>query len=78
MQFLVLAKISILDPMNRKKIIIVGGGFAGIQFMEHLDEKLFRVLILDKLNHYQFQPLFYQVATSQIEPSSISFFTIFE
>ena len=59
--------------MSRKKIIIVGGGFAGIQFMEHLDEKLFRVLILDKLNHHQFQPLFYQVATSQIEPSSISF-----
>ena len=59
--------------MNRKKIVIVGGGFAGIQFIEHLDKKLFRVLLIDKLNHHQFQPLFYQVATSQIEPSSISF-----
>ena len=59
--------------MNRKKIIIVGGGFAGIQFIEHLDEELFEVLLIDKLNHHQFQPLFYQVATSQIEPSSISF-----
>ena len=59
--------------MERKKVIIVGGGFAGIQFVEHLDEKLFEVLLIDKLNHHQFQPLFYQVATSQLEPSSISF-----
>jgi NADH:ubiquinone reductase (H+-translocating) len=59
--------------MERKKIIIVGGGFAGIQLVEHLDEDLFDVLLIDKLNHHQFQPLFYQVATSQLEPSSISF-----
>jgi len=38
-----------------------------------LDEKLFDVLLIDKINHHQFQPLFYQVATSQLEPSSISF-----
>lgn len=59
--------------MKRKKIIIIGGGFAGIQFIEHLDEDLFEVLLIDKHNHHQFQPLFYQVATSQIDPSSISF-----
>ena len=38
-----------------------------------MDEKLFDVLLIDKINHHQFQPLFYQVATSQLEPSSISF-----
>jgi NADH dehydrogenase len=38
-----------------------------------LDENLFEILLIDKINHHQFQPLFYQVATSQIEPSSISF-----
>jgi NADH dehydrogenase len=41
--------------------------------VEHLDEKYFDILLIDKLNHHQFQPLFYQVATSQLEPSSISF-----
>lgn len=56
-----------------KKLIIIGGGFAGIQLARHLDRKQYDVLLIDKLNHHQFQPLFYQVATSQIEPSSISF-----
>ncbi len=58
---------------DKKKIIVVGGGFAGIQLVRALDEKLFDVLLIDKINHHQFQPLFYQVATSQIEPSNISF-----
>lgn len=57
----------------KQKIIIVGGGFAGIQLAGKLDKKLFDVLLIDKINHHQFQPLFYQVATSQIEPANISF-----
>ena len=57
----------------KQKIIVVGGGFAGIQFIQKLDEDIFDILLIDKINHHQFQPLFYQVATSQIEPSSISF-----
>ena len=57
----------------KKKVIVVGGGFAGIQAIRNLDENIFDILLIDKLNHHQFQPLFYQVATSQIEPSSISF-----
>ncbi len=59
--------------MQRKKVIIAGAGFGGIQLAQSLPEKEFEVLIIDKINHHQFQPLFYQVATSQIEPSSISF-----
>ena len=58
---------------KRKKIIVIGGGFAGIQLARRLDKNLFEVLLIDKINHHQFQPLFYQVATSQIEPSNISF-----
>jgi NADH dehydrogenase len=59
--------------VTKKKIIVVGGGFAGIQLVRKLDERYFDVLLIDKLNHHQFQPLFYQVAASQLEPSSISF-----
>jgi NADH:ubiquinone reductase (H+-translocating) len=58
---------------EKKKIIVVGGGFAGIQLIKVLNKDLFDVLLIDKLNHHQFQPLFYQVATSQLEPASISF-----
>lgn len=56
-----------------KKIIVVGCGFGGLQFVKHLDKNKFDILIIDKINHHQFPPLFYQVASSQIEPSSISF-----
>lgn len=62
-----------MSTIKKKRIIIVGGGFAGIQITRNLDDKLFDILLIDKLNHHQFQPLFYQVATSQLEPSSISF-----
>jgi NADH:ubiquinone reductase (H+-translocating) len=58
---------------NKQKIVVIGGGFAGVQLVKNLDERFFEVLLIDKINHHQFQPLFYQVATSQIEPSSISF-----
>lgn len=57
----------------KRKIIVIGGGFAGIEFIKKIDETLFDVLLIDKINHQQFQPLFYQVATSQLEPASISF-----
>jgi NADH dehydrogenase len=59
--------------MSRKKVIIIGGGFAGIQVARRLDPSLYEVTLFDKINHHQFQPLFYQVATSQIEPANISF-----
>ncbi len=58
---------------TKQKIIVIGGGFAGVQLIKNLDEKLFDILLIDKINHHQFQPLFYQVAASQLEPASISF-----
>jgi NADH dehydrogenase len=58
---------------EKKKMVVIGAGFAGIQFVRQCDESLYDILLIDKINHHQFQPLFYQVATSQIEPSSISF-----
>lgn len=62
-----------MQSRNKKKVIVIGGGFAGIQLVRRLDQNLFDVLLIDKINHHQFQPLFYQVAASQIEPSNISF-----
>lgn len=59
--------------MSRKKIVVIGGGFAGLQFVRNVDTRLFEILLIDQYNHHQFQPLFYQVATSRLEPSSISF-----
>lgn len=56
-----------------KRIIIIGGGFAGLQLARQLNKSSYDVWLLDKQNHHQFQPLFYQVATARIEPSNISF-----
>lgn len=56
-----------------KKIVIIGGGFAGLQLAKNLALSDTEITLIDRLNHHQFQPLFYQVATSRIEPSSISF-----
>ena len=59
--------------MIKKKIIVIGCGFGGLQFVKHLKKDTYDILIIDKVNHHQFQPLFYQVAASQIEPATISF-----
>lgn len=69
----IIKKINVMSENTKPKIVVIGGGFAGLQFIENIKENAFDILLIDKLNHHQFQPLFYQVATSQIEPSSISF-----
>ncbi|HCN47667.1 MAG TPA: FAD-dependent oxidoreductase [Chryseobacterium sp.] len=58
---------------TREKIIIIGGGFAGLQLAKTLNNKNKKVIVLDRMNHHMFQPLFYQVASGRIEPSNISF-----
>ncbi len=55
------------------KVVIMGGGFAGLQLAKTLRKADLKVLLVDKQNHHQFQPLFYQVASGRLEPSSISF-----
>ncbi len=57
----------------KKKIVVVGCGFGGLQFVHHLPKGVFDIMVIDKINHHQFPPLFYQVAASQIEPATISF-----
>ena len=53
--------------------MIVGGGFAGLKLALELDHDKYQVVLIDKNNYHQFQPLFYQVATAGLEPSAISF-----
>jgi NADH dehydrogenase len=63
-----------MSKTTDKKIVIIGGGFAGLQLCRKLrNKKGFHVLLIDRENHHMFQPLFYQVATARLEPSSISF-----
>lgn len=56
-----------------KRIVVIGAGFAGLKLARTLRKSQFQVVLLDKNNYHQFQPLFYQVATAGLEPSSISF-----
>jgi NADH dehydrogenase len=57
-----------------KKIVIIGGGFAGINLAEQVAKnKNYQVILLDKNNYNYFPPLLYQVATSFLDPSDISY-----
>jgi len=56
-----------------ERVVILGGGFAGIELAKKLSSKKYQVVLIDKNNYHQFQPLFYQVATAGLEPSAISF-----
>jgi NADH:quinone reductase (non-electrogenic) len=58
----------------RRHVVIVGGGFAGVGCARRLDgHDGVRVTLIDRNNYHQFQPLLYQVATSQLAPSDIAY-----
>ncbi|MCB4808150.1 NAD(P)/FAD-dependent oxidoreductase [Tamlana sp. 62-3] len=60
--------------VQKQKVIVVGAGFAGLRVAQDLiNNPAFEVLLIDKHNYHQFQPLMYQVATARLEPASISF-----
>lgn len=58
---------------DKKRIVIIGAGFAGLKLAQSLRKSDYQVVLVDKNNYHQFQPLFYQVAMAGLEPSSISF-----
>ncbi|SOE19811.1 NADH dehydrogenase [Spirosomataceae bacterium TFI 002] len=62
-----------LPETNQKRIVIVGAGFGGLALAQKLCKFDFQVVLIDKNNYHQFQPLFYQVAMAGLEPSSIAF-----
>lgn len=55
------------------RLVIIGGGFAGIALAKRLRHKKIQVVLLDKHNYHNFQPLMYQVATGGLEPDSIAY-----
>src|SRR6195952_4440568 len=58
---------------NRPRVVIIGGGFAGLQLAKKLKDAPVDVLMLDKHNYHTFQPLLYQVAMGAIPADSIAF-----
>jgi len=62
-----------IQRTKQKRIVIVGGGFGGIELAGRLKHSGFQIVLIDKNNYHQFPPLIYQVASAGIEPSSISF-----
>lgn len=62
-----------IPDTDKKRVVIVGGGFGGLKLVDKLDKKRFQVVLIDKNNYHQFPPLLYQVASSGLDYSSISF-----
>jgi len=61
-----------LPKTNKKRIVIIGGGFAGIELIRTLRKSNYEVVVVDKNNYHSFIPLLYQVATAGLSPGDIS------
>src|SRR5215469_2921808 len=57
---------------ERKRVVIIGGGFAGIAAAHALRHAYAEVVLIDRRNHHIFQPLLYQVATAVLSPAEIA------
>lgn len=57
----------------KKRIVIIGGGFAGLNLAKNIDSKKYHITLVDKNNYTFFPPLLYQVATGFLEPTTISY-----
>lgn len=60
------------DALPYPTVVVVGGGFAGLNLIKRLSGKPFKVILLDKNNYHSFQPLLYQVATGSLGADSIA------
>lgn len=57
---------------NKPKVVIIGGGFGGLQAAKTLKNEAVEVTLIDRKNHHTFQPLLYQVATAVLSPGEIA------
>ena len=62
-----------IPDSNLPRIVIIGGGFAGINLAKTLANKNIQVVLIDKHNYHTFQPLLFQVSSSGLEPDSIAY-----
>ena len=62
-----------LPQTDRKRIVIIGGGFGGIYLAKALQNSDFQIVMVDRQNYHAFQPLLYQVSTAGLEPDSIAY-----
>lgn len=62
-----------IPQTSKKRIVIIGGGFAGLSLAKKLKNQNLQVVLLDKHNYHTFQPLLYQVATGGLEAGSIAY-----
>jgi NADH dehydrogenase len=64
---------SVNIPSSKKpRLVIIGGGFGGINLLRRINSTDFQVVLLDRYNYHTFQPLLYQVATAGLEPDSVA------
>ncbi len=61
------------QSMQAPHLIIIGGGFAGLELIKKLNNKPIKVTVLDKNNYFNFQPLMYQVASGGLGPDAIAY-----
>lgn len=62
-----------IPKTDQKRVVIIGGGFGGLMLANRLKKSDFQLVLLDRCNYHQFQPLLYQVATAGLEPGAIAF-----
>ena len=62
-----------IPETKKKRVVVVGGGFGGLQLVNKLKKSEFQVVLIDKNNYHQFLPLIYQVASAGIDVTSITF-----
>jgi NADH dehydrogenase len=62
---------ALIEKSDKPRVVILGGGFAGLELAKVLRHAQVQVVLIDRQNFHTFQPLLYQVATAGIEPSSI-------
>ncbi|MCB1024271.1 MAG: NAD(P)/FAD-dependent oxidoreductase [Acidobacteria bacterium] len=60
------------ETEKKPKVVIIGGGFGGLQAAKDLKNKPVEVTLIDRKNHHTFQPLLYQVATAVLSPGEIA------